>query len=189
MACLIDTSVLVRLANSADSFYAIATRAVMELHRRGEILHITPQNLIEFRSVATRSIAQNGLGLSPQDTEAKAVVFESAFPLLPDTPEIYPAWKALAGALNVIGKQVHGRSTRGRLPCSWGHSPVDVQYTALCSFFRVPAWRDGGRSGECVMPWIAELADARELLAAPVVISVSVAATRLPQFVGYGRIT
>jgi hypothetical protein len=29
------------------------------------------------------------------------------FPLLAETPDIYPAWKALVGALGVIGKQVH----------------------------------------------------------------------------------
>jgi predicted nucleic acid-binding protein len=107
VAYLIDTSVLARLANSADSFYPVATRAVVELHRRNELLHITPQNLIEFRSVATRPVVMNGLGLSPQDADAKTAVFESAFPLLPDTPEIYPAWKALVAALGVIGKQVH----------------------------------------------------------------------------------
>ena len=27
--------------------------------------------------------------------------------LLPDTPDIYPAWKGLVGALGVIGKGVH----------------------------------------------------------------------------------
>jgi hypothetical protein len=42
---LIDTSVLVRLANVADLSYPAALRAVMELHRRGEVLHISPQNL------------------------------------------------------------------------------------------------------------------------------------------------
>ena len=107
VAYLIDTSVLARLANSADSHYAAASGAVLELHRRGEILHITPQNLIEFRSVATRPVALNGLGLSPQDADTKAMAFESAFPLLPDTPDIFPAWKALVNALSVIGKQVH----------------------------------------------------------------------------------
>jgi len=29
------------------------------------------------------------------------------FPLLAETPDIYPAWKTLVGALGVIGKQVH----------------------------------------------------------------------------------
>jgi hypothetical protein len=41
------------------------------------------------------------------DAEAKAAVFEGTFPLLPETPDIYPAWKALVGALAIVGKRVH----------------------------------------------------------------------------------
>ncbi len=107
MAHLLDTNVLVRLANVADSRHAVAAQAVLELHRHGEVLHITPQNLVEFRSMATRPKAVNGLGLPAVDAEAKAAVFEATFPLLPETPDIYPAWKALVGGLGVIGKQVH----------------------------------------------------------------------------------
>ena len=107
MAYLVDTSVLCRLANAADTCHPIAVRAVLELHRRGEVLHVTAQNLIEFRNVATRSIDKNGLGLSPADTEGKAAVFEATFPLLAEKPEIYPLWKALVSSLAVIGKQVH----------------------------------------------------------------------------------
>jgi len=86
---LIDTTILARLANAADA------------------QHITPQVLVEFRNVATRPAAVNGLGLSTIDTEAQAATFEARFALLAETADIYPAWKALVGALGVIGKQVH----------------------------------------------------------------------------------
>lgn len=107
MAQLVDTSILGRLANSADAFHGVAVRAVVELHRRGETLHITSQNVIEFRSVATRPASINGLGLSPSETEAKVSSFEGAFPLLEENPNIYPAWKLLVMSLGVVGKQVH----------------------------------------------------------------------------------
>ncbi|MBA4065874.1 MAG: PIN domain nuclease [Isosphaera sp.] len=107
MAVLLDTSVLGRLANAADAQHAAAARAVLELHRRGEVLHVTPQVLVEFRNVATRPAAVNGLGLPVADAEALAATFESRFPLLPETPDIYPAWKALVAAVGVVGKQVH----------------------------------------------------------------------------------
>ena len=107
MAYLVDTSILARLANTADALHAVSAQAVLELHQRGEGLHVTAQNLVEFRNLATRPRAVNGLGLSVVDVEAKAVVFEGKFPLLPETPDIYPAWKALVGALGVIGKRVH----------------------------------------------------------------------------------
>ena len=68
---------------------------------------MTPQVLIEFRNFATRPTAVNGLGLSAVDTEAQAATFEARFPLLPETPGLYPAWKAVVSALGVIGKRVH----------------------------------------------------------------------------------
>jgi predicted nucleic acid-binding protein len=107
VAYLLDTNLLVRLANGADSQHPIALQAVLRLHRRGEVLHVTPQVMIEFRNVATRPAAQNGLGLSTVDAETQASGYEQSFPLLADTPDIYPAWKSLVQAGGVIGKQVH----------------------------------------------------------------------------------
>ena len=104
---LIDTSVLGRLANRADAAHGVAVSAIAELHRRGESLHITPQNLVEFRNFATRPISANGLGLAASAAENLAATFEASFSLLGETPDIYPAWKALVGALGVVGKQVH----------------------------------------------------------------------------------
>jgi predicted nucleic acid-binding protein len=107
VAYLIDTSILARLANTADVQYPVAIHAVMELHRRGETMRLTPQNLIEFRNAATRPVAQNGLGLTATEAKSRASIFEAAFPLIEETPAIYPAWKALVDAMGVIGKQVH----------------------------------------------------------------------------------
>src|SRR5689334_25114683 len=107
MAVLIDTSVLGRLANRADVSHAVATAAIAELHRRGEGLHVTAQNLVELRNFATRPVSANGLGLAATAAEGLAATFEAAFPLLGETPDIYPIWKALVGALGVVGKQVH----------------------------------------------------------------------------------
>lgn len=107
MTILLDTSILARLANTNDKSFPVANRAVVELHRQGETLHITAQNLIEFRNVATRLASLNGLGLSVPEAEAKAAIFEATFPLLPETPDIFVTWKALANSFRVIGKQVH----------------------------------------------------------------------------------
>jgi predicted nucleic acid-binding protein len=104
---LLDTNVLGRLANQADVAHPIARAAVAELHRRGELLHITAQNLIEFRNFVTRPVSVNGLGLTGAVAEGLAATFESSFPLLPETPDIFPAWKAIVAALAVAGKQVH----------------------------------------------------------------------------------
>ncbi len=104
---LLDTTILVRLANATDAEHAVAVRAALDLHRRGDLLQITPQVLIEFRNVATRPRSANGAGLPIAEAEAHAAVFEARFPLLADTPDIFPTWKTLVSALGVIGKQVH----------------------------------------------------------------------------------
>jgi hypothetical protein len=76
VAHLVDTSILGRLANAGDALHLVAASAVVELHRRGEVLQITAQNLVEFRNVATRPKAANGLGLSAVEAEAQAAAFE-----------------------------------------------------------------------------------------------------------------
>ena len=71
------------------------------------MLHITPRNPVEFRNFATRPIGVNGLELPASAADGLAATFEAAFSLLNETQDIYPAWKALVGALGVLGKQVH----------------------------------------------------------------------------------
>ena len=107
MAVLVDTSILGRLANRSDAAHGLAQTAIAKLHQRGEALHLTAQNLIEFRNFATRSISSNGLGLDSSAAATLAATFEAAFPLLEETPAIYPAWRTLVDALGVVGKQVH----------------------------------------------------------------------------------
>jgi hypothetical protein len=48
MAYLIDTTNLGRLANLRDVQYPVAAGAALELHRRGEVLHVNRQILIEL---------------------------------------------------------------------------------------------------------------------------------------------
>ncbi|MBX9578969.1 MAG: type II toxin-antitoxin system VapC family toxin [Gemmataceae bacterium] len=105
----LDTNLLVRLADPTDPDHGVADAAVQTLAGRGVVIHSTPQNYTEFRAVATRPKGPpaNGLGLSAAEAEVKAAGFELAFPLLPDTPDIHPAWKVIAAAVGVIGKQVH----------------------------------------------------------------------------------
>ena len=105
--CLVDTPILVRLSNSSDVLYSVALHAVSELHLQSVQLCITPQNLIEFRNVATRSIAENGLGYTVTEVEEKAKEFESLFFLLDDVSTIYYSWKTLVHQAGIIGKQVH----------------------------------------------------------------------------------
>ncbi len=98
MSYLVDTPLLLRIANPSDPQYPVADAALSRLQVHGEALHIAPQNLVEFRSGATRPLGANGLGLPPSVVEAQTDAFEQKFLLLPETPDIYPAWKALVQA-------------------------------------------------------------------------------------------
>lgn len=107
MSYLIDTSVLCRLANISEVDYEVAARSLRELHDDDEILSIAPQVLIEFRNVATRPVAVNGLGMSAREAEITSDAFEASFSLFEETPDLFPAWKVIVERLNVVGKQVH----------------------------------------------------------------------------------
>ena len=107
MAVLIDTSILVRLADVLDPQYPVAALAIARLHRSGESVHITPQNLVEFRSVATRPLNVNGLGFSSSEADRESANFEAQFLMLDDSPDVFAAWKAVVSSLGIVGKQVH----------------------------------------------------------------------------------
>lgn len=104
---LADTSVLVRVTDVTDPQHATADAALSGLRRHGDLAHITPQVVTEFRAVATRPKSANGLGMNGAEADAEIARFEAAFPLLADTPAIFPAWKAVVTAAGVLGKQVH----------------------------------------------------------------------------------
>jgi predicted nucleic acid-binding protein len=104
MAILLDTNILIRLATPADPQHGIAVRAVAELVNQGETLCITPQVLIEFRSVATPPTPR-GLGLSAPAADTLVADYEARFLMLDDTAAIYPAWRSLVAALGVLGRR------------------------------------------------------------------------------------
>ena len=104
---LIDTSTLLRTLQPAHPQRETVRVAIKALTARGRELHIVPQNLVELWVVATRPISQNGLGLSTTEAAAELARLRSMFPLLPDTPAIYPAWEGLVIQYRVAGKPAH----------------------------------------------------------------------------------
>lgn len=104
---LLDISTLLRTLQPAHPQRETARAAVKALIARGRELHIVPQNLVELWVVATRSVAQNGLGLSTTEAAAELVHLRSMFPLLPDPPAIYPVCENLIIQYRVVGKPAH----------------------------------------------------------------------------------
>jgi predicted nucleic acid-binding protein len=104
---LIDTSTLLRTLQPSHPQRETVRVAIKALTARGRELHIVPQNLFELWVVATRPVAQNGLGLSITEATSELMRLKSMFPLLPDTPAIYPVWENLVIQYQVSGKPAH----------------------------------------------------------------------------------
>jgi predicted nucleic acid-binding protein len=104
---LIDTSTLLRTLQRRHPQYDVAVRALEVLPGRGRTLHVAPQNLVELWVVATRPVDHNGLGLSVAAAAAEVARIKEMFPLLADTPAIYPVWESLVIKHQVSGKPAH----------------------------------------------------------------------------------
>src|SRR4051812_12037627 len=104
MSYVLDSNILLRMAQDTHPMHAPATQATTTLIRQGETVHIIPQNLYEFWSVATREIKYNGLGLSISDAQAELAKLRALFLFLPDSPAILPEWERLVTTHAVSGR-------------------------------------------------------------------------------------
>jgi predicted nucleic acid-binding protein len=107
MNYLLDSNILLRMAQDTHPMHAEATQATTTLIRQGETVHIIPQNLYEFWSVATREIKYNGLGLSIFDAQNELARLRSLFSYLPDTPAVCSQWERLVVQYSVMGRDSH----------------------------------------------------------------------------------
>jgi predicted nucleic acid-binding protein len=108
MAYLLDTGILLRLIDKQDPRHALVNAALGVLGNRGESLVITTQNLAEFCNVATRPVANNGLGMTPND--ALDLIEHEIEPIcsaLAEPAAVYAELKRLIATYGVLGKQVH----------------------------------------------------------------------------------
>jgi len=104
---LVDTNILLRLADSRHPSYEVARQAARSLERSGFALRTAPQNFIEFWNVVTRPADNNGLGLNTERAEEMLRFFERLFPPLPDLPATYQVWRKLVVDFKVSGVRVH----------------------------------------------------------------------------------
>jgi predicted nucleic acid-binding protein len=107
MLCLLDTNVLLRTAQPNHPMYEDAADGVDALILRGDSPAIVPQVIVEFWTVCTRPVANNGLGLSPAQAEAEVVRVESIFKVLPENARIFKIWKELVVRYAVSGLAAH----------------------------------------------------------------------------------
>ncbi len=107
MSVLTDTNLLLRFAELSHPMSPVSVQAVTKLRSTGETVYTCPQNGSEFWAVATRPLTANGLGMTPVQAETELSRFETLFPMLAETPAIYPAWRRLVVSAGVSGRQVY----------------------------------------------------------------------------------
>jgi predicted nucleic acid-binding protein len=108
VSVLVDTNVLLRLAQPNHRQYRAATDGVARARLASEALYVTPHNITEFWTVATRPVgAAEGLGLTAAAAAAEIATIERLFELAADDTEIYPIWKGLVITHRVLGTQVY----------------------------------------------------------------------------------
>jgi predicted nucleic acid-binding protein len=107
LSTLVDTNVLLRQFEPAHDHHGAAVAATMRLIESGETLHVATQSIAEFWAVATRPVAQNGLGLNVALASSAIVEIERTFELLlSDEAMVYPHWKRLVVEHRVTGQRI-----------------------------------------------------------------------------------
>ena len=104
---LLDTNVLLRILQPDSDQREAAIRAVSALVARGDIPFVTPQVIIEFWAVATRALEANGYGWSAKEASSQVDAILSRFPILEDSPAVFPNWLNLVRGTDAVSKQVH----------------------------------------------------------------------------------
>jgi len=107
MSWLLDTNVLLRLADAQSPEHSVAEAAIENLIAGEESVFITTQVLVEFWAVATRPESANGLGWSTTQTVEAIRALRDQFPLLHEAPEVLDRWFELVDRFQVAGKHTH----------------------------------------------------------------------------------
>jgi predicted nucleic acid-binding protein len=107
MSILIDTNVLLRRTQPDHLHRLAALESVARLLAQNESVYFTLQNIAEFGCVASRPVANNGLGFSPMETLAEVNKIERILTALPDSPLVYAEWKRLVLEHGITGVRVH----------------------------------------------------------------------------------
>lgn len=108
MSVLVDTNILLRVAQIGHPDRLVAKQALLTLSEAGIALHLVPQVIYEFWVVATRPTTANGFGMDVPSAERSVheLLLED-FNLLLDERGIYRHWQSLVTAFDVKGKKAH----------------------------------------------------------------------------------
>ncbi len=104
---LLDTNVVMRFCNSSDVQHKLAANAISRLLMQSDECFLVTQVIIEFWVVATRPTQVNGLGWTVEQTRSTIDQLLDRFPVLEESPQIFPNWLNLVTTNRVMGKRTH----------------------------------------------------------------------------------
>ena len=107
MKVLVDTNVLLRAAQLNHAQTQQALDAIAAITTRQDEPCIVPQVLLEFWVVATRTVADNGLGFSTLKTAAHIRSLRGTLSLLEDGLGLVDRWLQIVTQSDVKGKPAH----------------------------------------------------------------------------------
>jgi len=104
---LIDSNILVRWLQPRDADFPVIEASLLYLIEQQADLCYTSQNVAEFWNACTRPIDRNGFGLTPEEANRRASLFETRLRLLPDSPTLHWKWRRMLLDYRISGIQVH----------------------------------------------------------------------------------
>ena len=107
MSILADTNILLCRSQPDHPSHHSAVESVATLLAAAEPVYFTPQSISELWMVATRPMADKGLGFPVALAIAELENIEKFLTLLPDSPLVYGEWKRLVARHEVVGNGVH----------------------------------------------------------------------------------
>ena len=108
MRILLDTNIILRLAQPSHSMHAVTRQAIVVLDHANVEMCLVPQVLYEFWASATRPAGlTNGLAMStPQVVQSVADLIDS-YEFLNDLPDLFDRWRTLVATHAAQGKPSH----------------------------------------------------------------------------------
>ncbi len=104
---VLDTNILLRIAEPLHSLHAMTLEAVRQLRLSDRQPVVLPQIIYEFWAVATRSRENNGLGMTASGAEATLDDITRRMPLMRDERGVYDNWRQLLRTYAVTGVPSH----------------------------------------------------------------------------------
>lgn len=104
---LVDTNVLLRLAQPDSPEHKSIQQCAEILWAQGAEHFYTSQNLAEFWNVCTRPANRNGFGFSITEADERASLIEAKLSFAADSEATHREWRRIVVTEGVSGVQVH----------------------------------------------------------------------------------